>query len=316
MHLACPVGRAALTHMCLLLCSVSAALASFFRMDSNSTSYTFSSDLRIRAHFQPPRPVDSTAYLTPPSWVSMARANPVHRSLHRPPRTSRAPRSPSLQTEHTALSACDTVSPQAKPCSPCGSRAASHEQGNPRDPTLMTNDPAASLHPPRRAAPRSTRTPPASDLHFLTAGPPARRRKRSPNAPDSTRRLIPTPPTLLHPPWPHTGLHTARRASRHRARTNYQTSSLYCSSNPPRRFTHSCGPSLSNVAPEMAEPPKTSEQRIDAAVQLLRPRGPLTRGRSTGRGEVLSSQQKVLKQGARRASALVVLWVLFLQRCS
>ena len=33
----------------------------------------------------------------------------------------------------------------------------------------------------------------------------------------------------------------------------------------------------------MAEPPKTSEQRIDAAVQLLRPRGPGARGRSAGR---------------------------------
>ena len=38
-HLARPEGRAALTHMCELLCSVSAALASFFRMDLISTSY-------------------------------------------------------------------------------------------------------------------------------------------------------------------------------------------------------------------------------------------------------------------------------------
>ena len=234
------IGRAALTHLCQLLCSVSAALASFSRMDFTSNSYTFF-DLRSHAHFLPFRPVDSTAYHTPPFWVLIARANPVHRSLHRPPRTSRTPRGPSLQTEHSALSACDTVSPQAKPHSPCSSRAASHEQGNPRDPTLMTNDPAASLHPPRRAAPRSTRTLPASDLHYLTPGPPARRRKRFPNAPDSTRRPIPTPPSLLHPPWPHTGLHTARRASRHRTRTNHQNSSPYCSSNPPRLFTHSCG---------------------------------------------------------------------------
>ena len=97
---------------------MSAALASFSRMDSISTSYTCSK-LRNRANFLPPRPVDSTAYLAPPSWVSMARANPVHRSLYRPPRTSRSPRSPGLQTEHKALPACDTVSPQAKPYSRC-----------------------------------------------------------------------------------------------------------------------------------------------------------------------------------------------------
>ena len=316
MHLACPVGRVALTHLCLLLCSVSAALANFFRMDSNSTSYTFSSNLRIRAHFQPPRPVDSTAYLTPPSWVSMARANPVHRSLHRPPRTSRTPRGPSLQTEHSALSACDTVSPQAKPHSPCSSRATSHEQGNPRDPTLMTDDQAASLHPPRRAAPRSTQTPPASDLHFLTAGPLARRKKRSPNAPDSTHRPIPTPPRCCTPPGP-TPAYTRHeeQAGTARARTTKTP--------PPTAQAIRHGvlrtpvvPSLSNVAPEMAKPPKTSEQRIDAAVLLLRPRGPRTRGRSTVRGKVPSSQQKVLKQATRRVSALVILWVLFLQRCS
>ena len=42
--------------------------------------------LRNRAHFLPPRPVDSTAYPAPPSWVSMAKVNRMHRSLHRPPR--------------------------------------------------------------------------------------------------------------------------------------------------------------------------------------------------------------------------------------
>jgi hypothetical protein len=172
-------------------------------MDSISTSYTFS-NLRNRAHFLPPRPVDSTAYLTPPSWVSMARANPVHRSLHRPPRTSRAPRGPSLQTEHKALSACDTVSPQAKTYSHCSAAPPAAplptSRGNPRDPTLMANDPAASLLPPRRAAPRSTRAPPASDLHYLTPDPPARRRKHSPQAPDPTRRPIPAVPPAAAPP--------------------------------------------------------------------------------------------------------------------
>jgi hypothetical protein len=165
-------------------------------MDSNSTSYTFSYNLRIRAHFQPPRPVDSTAYLTPPSWVSMARANPVHRSLHRPPAHPEPPEAPAYrQSTRLCLRAIPCPLRQ-KPTRTAARlrRAASHEQGNPRDPTLVTNDPAASLHPPRRAAPRSTRTPPASDLQFLTAGPPARRRKRSPDAPDSTRRPIPAPP--------------------------------------------------------------------------------------------------------------------------
>ena len=58
-----------------------------------------------------------------------------------------------------------------------------------------------------------------------------------------------------------------------------------CSSKAPGVHPHwwFCGSSFSNVAPEMAEPPKTSEQRIDAAVQLLRPRGPRARGRSAGR---------------------------------
>ena len=66
--------------LCHILYPVSAAFASFFWMDSISTSFTFSFGLRNRAHFLPPRPVDSTAYLTPPSWASMARANLVHRS--------------------------------------------------------------------------------------------------------------------------------------------------------------------------------------------------------------------------------------------
>ena len=38
-HLARPERRAAITHMCSLLCPVSAALASLFQMDSISTSY-------------------------------------------------------------------------------------------------------------------------------------------------------------------------------------------------------------------------------------------------------------------------------------
>ena len=38
-HLARPKGRAALMHMCYLLCSVSAALTSFFQIDSITTSY-------------------------------------------------------------------------------------------------------------------------------------------------------------------------------------------------------------------------------------------------------------------------------------
>jgi hypothetical protein len=38
-HLARLEGRVALTHMWPLLCTTSAALASFFRMDSISTSY-------------------------------------------------------------------------------------------------------------------------------------------------------------------------------------------------------------------------------------------------------------------------------------
>ena len=173
----------------------------------------------------------------------------------------------------------------------------------------MTNDPAASLHPPRRAALRSTRTPPASDLHFLTAGPLARRRKRSPNAPDSTRRPIPAPPPrCCTPPGP-TPAYTRHeeQAGTARARTTKTPPSTAQASRHGVLRTPVV-PSLSNVAPEMAEPPKTSEQRIDAAVQLLRPRGPWTRGRSTGRGGVLSSQQKVLKQTARRVSALMILW--------
>ena len=56
-------------------------------------------------------------------------------------------------------------------------------------------------------------------------------------------------------------------------------------------YPHSCGCPLVVPFGEMV-------QRMDAAVQLLRPRGPWTRGRSTGQGEVLSSQQK-LPQGAR-----------------
>jgi len=106
------IGRAALTHLCQLLCSVSAALASFSRMDFTSNSYTFF-DLRSHAHFLPFRPVDSTAYHTPPFWVLIARANPVHRSLHRPHSTSRAPRDPGLQTEHR-LCLCEV-----KTCSHC-----------------------------------------------------------------------------------------------------------------------------------------------------------------------------------------------------
>jgi hypothetical protein len=97
----------------------------------------------------------------------------------------------------------------------CSSSRASHEQGNPRDPTLMANDPAANLLPPRRAAPRRTRAPPASDLHYLTPDPPARRRKRSPKAPDSTRRPIPAvPPTAAPPLAP---LRTARGTKRKQA---------------------------------------------------------------------------------------------------
>jgi hypothetical protein len=66
-------------------------------MDSISTSFTFSFDLRNRAHFLPPRPVDSTAYLTPPSWHSMARANPLYRSVHRPPAHLEPPKAPAYR---------------------------------------------------------------------------------------------------------------------------------------------------------------------------------------------------------------------------
>ena len=83
--------------LCHILYPVSAALASFFRMDSISTSFTFSFDLRNRAHFLPPRPVDSTAYLTPPSWHSMARANPLYRSVHRPPAHLEPPKAPAYR---------------------------------------------------------------------------------------------------------------------------------------------------------------------------------------------------------------------------
>ena len=118
----------------------------------------------------------------------MARANPLHRSLHRPPRTSRAPQGPSLQTEHKALSACDTVSSQAKTCSHYSAAvppaALPTSRGNPRDPTLMTNGPAANLLPPRRAAPPD---------------PPARRRERYTKASDPTRRPILTVPHAAAP---------------------------------------------------------------------------------------------------------------------
>ena len=155
-------------------------------MYSISTSYTFFYNLHNRAQVLPSRPIDSTAYLTPPSWVSMERANPAHRSLHRPPRTSRTPRGPSLQTEHKVLPACGTVSPQAQPYSHCSSsrarspsssyrgrtsrrappssRAASHEQGKPEAPHVYgeqpCRDPAVSFH--RGALPRAAhkRPPP------------------------------------------------------------------------------------------------------------------------------------------------------------
>ena len=58
---------------------MSAALAIFSRMISISNTYAFSFNVRNRAHFLPTRPLDSTAYCFPPSWVFMARANPEHR---------------------------------------------------------------------------------------------------------------------------------------------------------------------------------------------------------------------------------------------
>ena len=126
--------------LCHILYPVSAALASFFRMDSNSTSFTFSFDLRNRAHSLPPRPVDSTAYLTPPSrlpWLERTH----YIAPYIAPRTSRTPQGPSLQTEHKALSACDTVSPQAKTYSHYSAAvppaALPTSRGNPRGPTLM-----------------------------------------------------------------------------------------------------------------------------------------------------------------------------------
>ena len=90
--------------LCHILYPMSAALASFFRMDSISTSFTSSFDLRNRAHFLPPRPVDSTAYLTPPSWASMARANPLYRSVHRPPVNFRRLKSSGSRGRHAAPS--------------------------------------------------------------------------------------------------------------------------------------------------------------------------------------------------------------------